>query len=57
MLASESSVGFRLEPKDQLGTYRIEVQLIDRIAGKTVIVADSVEAEASVPKADSGSVS
>jgi hypothetical protein len=43
--ASLASFGFRLEPKDQLGRYRMKVVLTDDVAGRSLYLSDYIVAE------------
>jgi hypothetical protein len=44
--ASESSLGFRLEPADPLGTYTLRAMVTDNVAGTTLSVEQPVRAVA-----------
>jgi hypothetical protein len=44
LIPSEATMGFILEPKDQLGRYIIRATLTDTVAGKTLSLVESVTA-------------
>ena len=51
LLASASGIGFRLEPQDKLGRYKITAILTDNVAKKSITMFDYVTAEME-PKAN-----